>query len=345
MSGYFADCDWKKVHIARVGAYVAGHRAEDSRRQPSLMRAGPGVAAILNDHVLQPAPGRTGIGLDGYLQGIVFRRQLRFLRGAAAVALLPDRDCLRIAHRGAAVAELRSDRAAIERNQFVGGALKEYHRHRPRRRTRRIDRLRRRDDGDSGQRVGHHARQVLRHEATVGNSSRIDALWIDHSLRNHLRQHRLDEPDVVRLRLVSDHAAVVPVLVDAIRIHDDQPIRLRERVEVRVAFLLRVSAAAAVHHNERGQTFSVLAGRHIEQVAAAQAVHVDGVRDRIAGGGGARRQQDGHSDNDRGKNRDAGKHWRARRPAPLDSIEFAHGDFIVECAAPAPDLPAYSSIG
>ena len=134
---------------------------------------------------------------------------------------------------------------------------------------------------------------------------------------------------------MSDHAAVVPVLVDAIRIHDDEAIRLRERVEVRVAFLLRVSAAAAMHHDERRQTFSALAGGHIEQVAAAQAVHVDGMRDGVAGGSGVRRRQDGRNQNDRGKKRDAGK----------DSSEFAHGDFIVEWAAAAPDLPAYSPMG
>jgi hypothetical protein len=269
------------------------------------MGARPGVAAVLHDDVLQPAPGRTGIGLDRYHHRIVLHGQLRFLRRAAAVALLPNGDRLRIADRAAAIAELRGDWPAIERNEFVGGAMKENCRHGTRRRTCRIDRLRRRYDGDPGQRVGHHARHVLRHEAAVGNSSRIDPLGIDQALCGNLCQHRLHEPDVVRHRLVPDHAAVVPVLVDPIRIHDHQAVRLSERVEIRVEFLPCVGASAAVHHDERRQPFSTLSGGHVEQVGAAHSVHVDSVRGGIAGGSELQRRQDSRNQNDRGKNRDA----------------------------------------
>ena len=94
------------------------------------------------------------------------------------------------------------------------------------------------------------------------------------------------------------------MLIDSLRIHDDKSMRLGERIEVRVAFLLNVSATAAVHQDKRRQTFSTLPGCHVEQIGTRQAVHVDSVRYSLAGDGWVCRQY-GSSKNDRGNNRDA----------------------------------------
>ncbi|MNT11597.1 hypothetical protein D3C72_1464880 [compost metagenome] len=132
-------------------------------------------------------------------------------------------------------------------------------------------RHRRAHRGDGGELLRQLGRQAQGKETATRQARRIDPFVIDTVILLEFAQHGLRETDVIRARQVIHAEAHVPVLLDALRIHNDELVPIRSPVHLRVQHLFRHAHAAAMEIEDDGKGLlrrALVRRRRVDDVAA-----------------------------------------------------------------------------
>ncbi|MNM23999.1 hypothetical protein D3C81_344140 [compost metagenome] len=125
--------------------------------------------------------------------------------------------------------------------------------------------------GDGRELPGQFSRQAQGKEAAARQAGGIDAPVIDAVVVPELTQHGLRETDIVRARQVIHAEPHVPVLLDALRIDDDELVTVGRPVHLRVQHLLGHAHAAAMEIEDDGKRLlwpGLVRRRRVDDVAA-----------------------------------------------------------------------------